>query len=159
MILLEGAVMCFALLMVCVCGIRNGAVGLVSLYESDVQERVVQLGLITKDQIRRQTVRVTLALFVPTLVLVPLMVYGLNGVTSFWDGFGQMTAVMLISGLFDRFFIDWYWVGKTKAWDIPGTEDLKPYIPLKVVIRKWAGTLIGFPLMALMLAGIMSLFV
>ena len=35
----------------------------------------------------------------------------------------------MIEGLFDRFFIDWFWVGKTKAWLIPGTEDLMPYIP------------------------------
>ena len=31
----------------------------------------------------------------------------------------------------------WYWVGHTKTWDIPGTEDLKPYIPVSVAVRKW----------------------
>ena len=36
----------------------------------------------------------------------------------------QITIILLIVGLFDRLFIDWYWVGKTKAWFIPGTEDL-----------------------------------
>ena len=40
----EGIVMCFILVMYCVIGIRNGAVGLVCLYEKDVQERVVELG-------------------------------------------------------------------------------------------------------------------
>lgn len=33
--------------------------------------------------------------------------------------------------LIDRFLIDGVWVGHTKAWTIPGTEDLKPYITAK----------------------------
>ena len=35
-ILIEGIVMCFLLLIVCVIGIANGPVGLVVLYEKDV---------------------------------------------------------------------------------------------------------------------------
>lgn len=37
---------------------------------------------------------------------------------------GILGAVLLIVGVFDRLYIDWYWVGRTKAWIIPGTEDL-----------------------------------
>ena len=33
--------------------------------------------------------------------------------------------------LIDRFLVDGYWVGHTNAWEIPGTEDLKPYITAK----------------------------
>ena len=43
-ILIEGIVMCFLLLITCVIGIANGPVGLVVLYEKDVQDRVVELG-------------------------------------------------------------------------------------------------------------------
>jgi len=53
MLLLEGIVMCFVLLAVCVVGIANGPVGLVSFYEPEVQERVVELGLTTRERIRR----------------------------------------------------------------------------------------------------------
>ena len=67
-----------------------------------------------------------------------------------------ITVILLIMGLFDRIFIDWYWVGKTKAWIIPGTEDLMPYIPKKVLIRKWLGTVVGFPLMAALIAWVMT---
>ena len=48
------------------------------------------------------------------------MVYGVNGVTGFMEGFIQMTIILVIMGLFDRFFIDWYWVGHTKAWFYTG---------------------------------------
>ena len=67
-----------------------------------------------------------------------------------------MTIILWIMGLFDRIFIDWYWVGHTKAWVIPGTEDLQPYIPRKVLVRKWIGTVIGFPIIAAIIAGIMT---
>lgn len=159
LIFFEGIVMCFILLIYCAVGIRNGAVGLVCLYEKDVQDRVVELGLVTKKQIKTQFVVSSIILFIPLFTLVPYMVYGVNGVRDFTEGFIQMTAILLIMGLFDRFFIDWFWVGHTKAWIIPDTEDLRPYIPIKVLVRKWIGTLVAYPLMALLMAKIMSFIV
>lgn len=158
LLLIEGIVMCFVLLIVCVVGIANGPVGLVVLYEDDVQQRVVELGLTTKEKIKKSFIITCIALFAPVVILTPLMVYGINGAEGFWEGFWQMTVILLIAGLFDRFFIDWYWVGRTKAWLIPGTEDLMPYIPKKVLIRKWLGTVVGYPLIAAAIAGIMLLF-
>ena len=158
MILIEGIVMCFVLLIICVIGIANGPVGLVVFYEQEVKDRVVELGLTTKENIKKTSIITVAALFIPVLVLVPLMVYGINGAKGFWDGYWQMLAILMISGLFDRIFIDWWWVGHTKAWIIPGTEDLMPYIYGKTLIKKWLGTLVGFPILAAILAGIMQLF-
>lgn len=157
LLLLEGIVMCFVLLMVCVIGIANGPVGLVVFYEPDVQKRVVELGYTTEKAIRRRTALISLLLFVPLFILPPLMVYGLNGATGFLDGFWQMTVILLIQGLFDRFFIDWYWVDHTKAWIIPGTEDLRPYIPQKTKMVKWMSTLVVNPLIAAIAAGVAML--
>lgn len=53
LILLEGFVMCFILLLICVIGIANGPVGLVVFYEKDVQDRVVELGYTTKEKIKK----------------------------------------------------------------------------------------------------------
>ena len=155
-VVLEGLVMCFWLLIICVIGIANGPVGLVVFYEQEVKDRVIQLGLTTAETIRKTTLITTIALFLPLLTFVPLVVYLYNGVSGFWDGFLQMCGIFLIMGLFDRIFIDWYWVGHTKAWVIPGTEDLMPYIYGKTLAGKWIGTLIGFPLLAAILAGIMQ---
>lgn len=156
-ILLEGIVMCFLLLITCVIGIANGPVGLVVLYEKDVQDRVIELGYTTKEKIKKSLIITSIAMFVPIIFLVPFMVYYVNGAVSFLDGFCQMTIILWIMGLFDRIFIDWYWVGKTEAWIIPKTEDLKPYIPKNVLIRKWLGTIIGFPLISAIIAAIMTL--
>ena len=157
MILIEGIVMCFVLLIICVVGKANGPVGLVVFYEQEVKDRVVALGLTTKEKIQKTSIITMIALFVPMIVLVPLMVYGINGAKGFWDGYWQMLVILMISGLFDRIFIDWWWVGHTKAWIIPGTEDLMPYIYGKTLARKWLGTVVGFPILAAILAGVMLL--
>lgn len=157
MIIIEGIAMCFWLLIICVIGIANGPVGLAVFYEQNVKDRVVELGLTTTAKIKKTTTLSGILLFVPVFTAVPAMVYFLNGADGFWDGFVQMTIILLIMGLFDRLFIDWYWVGHTKAWVIPGTEDLQPYIPIKTLVKKWAGTLIGFPLIAAILAAAIEL--
>jgi len=158
LLLVESLAMCFILLIICVVGIANGPVGSVYFYEPEVQERVVELGLTTKEKIKKGYTIAAVCLFVPVLFGVPAMVYGINGARGFLDVFVQITVILLVTGLFDRIFIDWYWVGKTKAWEIPGTEDLKPYIPTKIMIGKWISTIIVNPLIAAIVASVMLLF-
>ena len=153
LVIMEGIILSFWLLLVCVVGIANGPAGLACFYEKNVQERVVELGLTTKKKINNAMLKSALALYIPELTAVPAAVYLINGAHGFWDGFIQLTAVYMIAVLFDRIFIDIVWVGHTKAWDIPGTEDLKPYIPVKVQLGKWIGCLIMFPLFAAAIAG------
>ena len=157
MVLIEGIAMCFVLLIICVIGIANGPVGLVVFYEQEVKDRVVELGLTTREKIQKTSIITVAALFIPMLILVPIMVYGINGANDYWDGYWQMLVILMISGLFDRIFIDWWWVGHTKAWIIPGTEDLMPYIYGKTLVKKWLGTLIGFPILAAILSGVMQI--
>ncbi len=156
LILLEGLVMCLFLLLFCVIGIANGPEGLVVLYEQDVQDRTVELGLTTHKRIKKSLIISFTVLYLPYIFIVPAMVYGINGAVGFWDGFWQMTAILLIQNVFDRLLVDWYWVGHTKAWEIPGTEDLKPYIPKKVMLGKWLATIVVNPLIAALLAGLVT---
>lgn len=156
MILFEGIVLSFILLVACVVGIANGPVGLVSLYEKEVWNRCIENGLITEARIKKNANMCKFITLPLMLFVVLLSVYGINDARTFWEGFIQMTIILLIEGLFDRLFIDWYWVGKTKAWNIEGTDDLRPYIYGKTLIMKWVITLIGYPVIAAILAGIMS---
>ena len=137
LVIMEGIILSFWLLLVCVVGIANGPVGLACFYEKNVQERVVELGLTTKKKINNAMLKSALALYIPELTAVPAAVYLINGAHGFWDGFIQLTAVYMIAVLFDRIFI----------------EDLKPYIPVKVQLGKWIGCLIMFPLIAAAIAG------
>ena len=151
-VILEAVVMCFVLLIICVVGMANGPEGMVFFYEKEVQERVIELGLTTEEKIRKRKTVTFFALMIPQFLLVPYMVYGINGAKDAETAAFQMIVIYLISGLFDRIFIDWYWVGKTKAWIIPGTEDLMPYIYGKTLIGKWLSTVIGFPVLAVLIA-------
>ena len=156
MAVLEGVAMCFVLLIICVVGIANGPVGMVFFYEKEVQDKAIELELTTRETINKRKMTTYIALLVPQFLLVPLMVYLVNGTQDFKSAFFQMTVIYLISGLFDRLFIDWYWVGKTKAWIIPGTEDMMPYIYGKTLVGKWVSTLIGFPVLAVLIAWVVS---
>ena len=148
LIIIEGIVMCFIMLITLVIGIANGPEGMVVMYEQDVQNRTLELGLTTKKKMKTTFIISLLALYLPILLLIPTMVYFINGARGFLTIFWQTSIIAFFANLFDRLFIDWYWVGKTKAWNIPGTEDLKPYIPKKVLIGKWCGTIFLTPLMA-----------
>lgn len=146
----------FILLIICVIGIANGPERFTVFYEKNVQDKAIELGYTTKEQIKNQTIITTIALYVPCLILVPIMVCYINGAKEFFDIFIESLLILYIMGLFDRFFIDWYWVEHTKAWFIPGTEKLMPYIPIKMKIVKWLGTIVGFAIISLIIAIVMS---
>lgn len=158
-VLLEGAVLCLIVLLGCTVGIANGPQGLVCLYEKDVQARTVSLGLMTGKGIRRNANLFRLCVLLPGIVFSVAAVYGINGARGFFEGFWQLAVIWLLEGLFDRLFIDFYWVGKTKAWVIPGTEDLMPYICGKTLAGKWIVTLVGYPLLSAAIAGLMAVII
>ncbi len=68
-------ILSFWLLLICVVGTANGPVGMVMYYEKDVQDRVVELGLTTREKIKKTS---------------------------------------MIANLFDRLFVDEWWVGHTR---------------------------------------------
>ena len=156
-IVIEGMLLGALLVLFCAVGIRRGAVNMVFLYHRDVQDRCVENGLITRDKIRRNK-RLFKGLCIPVyFVFVLVSVYTVNGARGAWPGFRQMFAILSIVNLIDRLLIDEYWVGHTKAWEIPGTEDMKPYINRKDKIGKWLMGTVGFAILCAMLSGIMAL--
>ena len=158
-LILECIVVCFILFVPCVIVIANGIHNGAFLFERDVQERVVKMGLISREKLSRNKNIFKITSLTSLIAFVIWAVYGINGARGFWEPFLQIYILAMAEGLFDRFFIDWYWVGHTKAWTIPGTEDLKPYIPKKTLIIKWITVIVGNPVIAAALAGIMMLFV
>ena len=107
LVVFEGLILSFWLLLICVVGIaKDGPVGLVVFYEQEVQDKVVELGFITKEKIKQISIITSLALFLPILTVIPLTVYFYNGVSGFLDGFIQLAGIYLIAGLFDRIFTD-----------------------------------------------------
>lgn len=156
-VILEGLGLGVLLVLVCAVGIRGGAVGMVHLYSPEVQERCVRLGLTTREKIRRNRVRFKLLCIPGYLAYVLAFVYAVNGARGFAAGFWQLMLILSVMNLIDRFLIDGYWVGHTRAWTIPGTEDLKPYITAKDKAKKWLFGTAGMAVIAAALSGIMAL--
>ena len=156
-LILEGLGLGFLLYLICAIGIRNGAIGMVHLYDQKVQERVVALGLTTAEEIRKRSVRFRSLCLPGYLIYVLLCVHVINGARGFWPGFWQGFLILSIMNLIDRFLIDDYWVGHTRAWIIPGTEDLRPYITAKDKKQKWIMGTVGMAFIAAILSGIMAL--
>ena len=156
-IVIEGMLLGALLVLVCAIGIRNGAVNMVFLYHQDVQDRCVKNGLITQEKIK-QNRTLFKSLGIPLyFIFVLVSTYAVNGARGFWPGFWQIFAILSIMNLIDRLFIDEYWVGHTKAWEILGTEDMKPYINTKDKIGKWLMGTVGFAILSAILSGIMAL--
>ena len=136
LLILECLVACFIFFIPCVIAIANGRHNGAFLFEKDVQERVVEMELITREKISRNRNIFKITTMTALIAFVIWSVHCINGASVFWEPFLQIYILAMAEGLFDRFFIDWYWVGHTEAWTIPGTEDLKPYIPKKTLIVK-----------------------
>ena len=123
--ILEGLGLGALLVLVCAFGIRNGAVGMVHLYENNVL----------------------------------VCVYAVNGARGFVGGFWQLLVILSVMNLIDRFLVDDFWVGHTKAWTIPGTEDMKPYITAADRKKKWLFGTAGMAIIAAVLSGVMALII
>ena len=157
-VILEGVGLGVLLILVCAIGIRKGAVGMVHLYSPEVQNRCITLGLTTHEKIKRNALLFK-AICVPSYIAYVLVcVYAVNGAWGFLAGFWQLLVILSVMNLIDRFWVDGYWVGHTNAWEIPGTEDLKPYITAKDKGKKWLFGTIGMAVISAALAAIMMLF-
>ena len=132
---------------------------MVHLYDTEVQDRCIKLGLTTHKKIERSAL-IFKAVCVPGYIAYVLVcVYAVNGAQGFLAGFWQLLVILSVMNLIDRFLIDGYWVGNTNAWTIPGTEDLKPYITAKDKQKKWLFGTVGMTIIAAVLAAIMTLFI
>lgn len=157
--LLEGLGLGLLLVVYCMIGIRRGAVGMVFLYHDDVQKRCIDLGLTTRETIqKRHSVFRTLGIVLYLLYLV-VFVYNVEGARSFGECYLRMFIILTVMNLIDRFLIDEVWVGGTKAWIIPGTEDMRPYINSKDKVKKWISAILMTFVLPVIIAGIGSIFV
>lgn len=157
--IIEGIGLGALLVLVCAVGIRNGAVGMVHLYSKEVQDRCVKQGLTSHEKIRRNALFFKAICIPGYIAYVLICVYAINGAVGFLAGFWQLLVILSVMNLIDRFLVDGFWVGHTKAWTIPGTEDLKPYITSKNKCKKWLFGTVGMAVISAVLSAVMLIFI
>ena len=144
-LLLEGVGLGALLVRICALGIRKGAVGMVHLYHEDVQSRTIAQGLITKEQIRKNSLRFKRLCIPGYLAYVLVCVYALNGARGFLPGFWQLFVILSIMNVIDRLLIDDYWVGHTDAWVIPARKISGPTLPRRTSAKNGASGRSAWP--------------
>lgn len=116
--------------------VRSGALDGLYFYPKSVQERAVEIGLTTKETIAKKR-RNFMILFYLVMLTALLLIIGLwNQVDSFKTAYLQALLFLEVMNWYDGTVIDKLWVGHSKFWIIPGTEDLPFVQTWKQVLKK-----------------------
>lgn len=107
--------------------VRDNALNALYFYPKPVQERVYELGLTDRETVARKRKRFMIP-FLAVQLCALLLIIGLwNGIHDFWPAYWQALLFLEVMNWFDGIVIDRLWVGHSKLWIIPGTEDI-PFV-------------------------------
>jgi len=115
---------------------RRGPVGGIFFYPKVMQDRVIELGLITEKELKQRKTIAYVSLIAWMLIVPGAMILIANGARSFWDCCWQFYVLFLGAEFFDWLVIDTLWVAISDWWLIPGTEDLNDTWH-NVNVKKW----------------------
>lgn len=104
--------------------IGKGPLGAAFFYPKQVQQRFVELGLITEDQIKKRKNWGYILLLAGDLIIPFLLIFLINGAGSYWDYVWQYYVLFIGMEFFDWLVVDTFWVTMSSWWVIEGAEDL-----------------------------------
>ena len=103
---------------------KRGPLGGIFFYLKVMQERVIEMGLMTKQELRSRRAFAYI-LLLAFMILVPgVMILRINGAQTYFSCCWQFYILFLGAEFFDWLVIDTIWVALSDWWIIPGTEDL-----------------------------------
>lgn len=116
--------------------VRGGAVNGLFFYPGPVQERAFAIGLADRTAMAKRRKRFMLLFYLVMLGALLGIIGCWNGVRDFQTAYWQ--ALLLLEGMnwYDGVVIDRLWVGHSKFWILPGTEDLPFVQTWKQVLQK-----------------------
>jgi len=116
--------------------VRGGAVDGLYFYPKPVQERAVVIGLTTKEIIKEKMRKFMILFYLVMLTALLLIIALWNRVDSYKTAYLQALLFLEVMNWYDGIVIDKLWVGHSKFWIIPGTEDLPFVQTWKQVLKK-----------------------
>lgn len=145
MIVLQLILFCALFTLMVKLAVRNRALNALFFYPKPVQERVYQLGMISRETVARRQKYFGIAFFLVLLVALLLIIGLWNGIRVFYPAYFQALLFLEVMNWFDGIVIDRFWVGHSKLWIIPGTEDIT-FVPTwsQVLKKRSILTLIMF---------------
>ena len=136
MIVLQLILFCALFALMVKLAVRNDALNALYFYPKPVQERVYELGLTDRETVARKRKRFMIPFMIVMLCALLLIIGLWNGIRDFWPAYFQALLFLEIMNWFDGVVIDRLWVGHSKLWVIPETEDIPFVQTWKQVFKK-----------------------
>ena len=136
MIVLQLILFCAVFTLMVKLGVGNNALNGLYFYPKAVQERVYELGLTDKQTVKRKRIIFMTTFFIVMLVVLLLMIGLWNDVKDFPEAYLQSLLFLEVMNWYDGIVIDRLWVGHSKFWIIPGTEEIPFVQTWKQVLKK-----------------------
>ena len=107
--------------------VRGGAIDGLYFYPKAVQERAIDIGLITKETMQKKR-KVFMTEFYIVMLTALVLIIGLwKKVSDFKTAYLQALLFLEVMNIYDGIVIDKIWVGHSRFWILPGCEDI-PYV-------------------------------
>lgn len=157
MIILQLILFCLFFSLMVAYAVRGGAINAIYFYPKAVQERAVEIGLTDEETIKSKRKRFMVLFYIVMAVTLILIVGLWNQVSDFKEAYFQSLLFLLVMNWYDGIVIDKIWVGYSKFWIIPGTEDI-PYVQTwKQILKKRMFLSLIWVIGAVIVAGIVVL--
>ncbi|MBQ6236425.1 MAG: hypothetical protein IJK54_10955 [Clostridia bacterium] len=140
MILLQLLLFCALLTLMVKIAVGSSPLNGLYFYPKPVQERVYALGLTDRDTVRRKRRRFMIPFFLVMAAALVLIIGLWNGIRTFWPAYWQALLFLEVMNWYDGVVIDRLWVGHSRFWIIPGTEDI-PFVQTWAQVLKKRGIL------------------
>ena len=157
MIVLQLILYCALFTLMVKIGVGNSAMNGLYFYPEPVREKVYELGLTDRETVAGKRKRFMAAFFTVMAAALVLIIRVWNGLRSFCPAYWQALLFLEVMNWYDGIVIDRLWVGHSRFWIIPGTEEI-PFVQTWPQVLKKRGilTLIWIP-GAAVIAGIIIL--
>ena len=140
MIVLQLVLFCALFTVMVKLAVGSDALNGLYFYPKPVQERVYELGLMHRETVARKRKRFMVPFFIVMAVALVLIVGLWNGNRDFRPAYLQALLFLEVMNWYDGIVIDRLWVGHSRFWVIPGTEDV-PFVQSWQQVLKKRGIL------------------
>jgi hypothetical protein len=140
MIVLQLVLFCVLFTLMVKLAVGGSALNGLYFYPMPVQEKVYALGLTVRETVARKRKRFMIPFFLVMLSALVLIIGLWNGVRRFWPAYWQALLFLEVMNWYDGIVIDRLWVGHSRFWIIPGTEEI-PFVQTWPQVMKKRGIL------------------
>ena len=140
MIVLQLILFCALFTMMVKLAVGSSALNGLYFYPKPVQEKVYALGLTNRETVARKRKYYMIPFFLVMLSALVLIIGLWNGVRRFWPAYWQALLFLEVMNWYDGVVIDRLWVGHSRFWIIPGTEEI-PFVQTWPQVMKKRGIL------------------